>query len=173
VRYEYNGALIALPYGHLLHQAPCPCVQRSKWLIHVRLFGSVTRTRAIATGLAHSRGKLMGVATFESKQTNDLYLLPSPWHLAQVFGTRCSRKPNATYSLNSGSCVDHDRKESAERNQENAEPSRMPKNTTANGTHAVIGGRVHNEGLGLVKAHRVDCVSFPLRRSASDNQNAH
>jgi hypothetical protein len=100
VRYEYNGSLIALPYGQqrLLHQAPRLCVQRSKWLIHKKTLRVSERTRAIATGLAHSSGKLMGVATFESKQTNDLYLLPSPWHLAELLKTRCSRKPTATFS---------------------------------------------------------------------------
>jgi hypothetical protein len=36
VRYEYNGPLIALPYGQqlLLHQSARLCVERSKWLIH-------------------------------------------------------------------------------------------------------------------------------------------
>jgi hypothetical protein len=86
VRYEYNGSLIALPYGQqrLLHQAPRLCVQRSKWLIHKKTLRVSDKDASDCHRVAHSSGKLMGVATFESKQTNDLYLIPSPWHLAQL-----------------------------------------------------------------------------------------
>jgi hypothetical protein len=142
VRYEYNGSLIAVPYGQqlLLHQAPCLCAQRSKWLIHKKTLPG-TRTRAIATGLAHSSGKLMGVATFESKQTNDLYLLP---HLASRSGVGNMLPP--------GSCVDHDRKESAERNQEKRRTLPNAEKHHCERHPVVIARRVHNESLGLAQS---------------------